>query len=188
MAPEKHRQRQTAKTHFVVLVSPRFDAVVSCLFSRPLSRMGLAHAHPIVPYSPLVSLSQFCEFIKGQNVPTNYAMSPPVGQGSNSGGGNTAMVASLTVTAALLMIGIVLGAYFVVKRRNGVPHTTESPKSLRQADSAQLDADGQILRDSMHKASASPTASGTSSVMTTSPRALGEVTETMVEIDEEDAV
>lgn len=95
--------------------------------------------------------TQFCELVDGQSVPKYHqAASQAGGVRGGSGGGNTTLVASLTAAAAALCLAFVIAIYVVKKRRNGEKHETMSPKAIRQADSAQLDADGQVLRNSMH--------------------------------------
>lgn len=69
-----------------------------------------------------------------------------------SGGGsdkNTALVASLSAIGALCAVGIVIAVMIFKKRQDhGVIHEQTSPRSIRHADSSQLDADGEVLKNS----------------------------------------
>ena len=59
-------------------------------------------------------------------------------------------MASVSALSAFAVAAALIAGFVVMKRRrNGAVHSTMSPKSIRQADSTQLDADGQVLRSSM---------------------------------------
>ena len=92
-----------------------------------------------------VSSRQHCEYTVNQSVPGQLRTSP-----QRSSGNNKALAGTFSALAAFALVAILVVAYVTVKRRrNGAIHSTMSPKSIREADSTQLDADGQVLRSSM---------------------------------------
>lgn len=117
--------------------------------------------------------TQHCEYTIGQSVPDPFQSTE---QRSNvsSGDNNKALVAIFSALAAFAAAAVLVAAFVAMKRRrNGAVHSTMSPKSIRQADSTQLDADGQVLRSSMHAMSgeflsSSPASNGSSSTISSS--------------------
>ena len=90
-----------------------------------------------------------CEYTKYQSVPQN-TMQRSSSSSSSSDSDNKALVATFSALAAFAVAAVLIAAFVLVKRRrNGVVHTTMSSNTIRQADSTQLDADGQVLHSSM---------------------------------------
>jgi hypothetical protein len=132
---------------------------------------------------------QFCELVDGQSVPDHFKMSAMRSRGSSGGGSssaNTVLVVSLATAAAALLVAIFAIVYVVKKRRNGESHSTRSPKSIRHADSSQLelDPDGQVLQASI-KFSVSKDGSLHSPSSTRQTASMDSAEDAVVEIDQE---
>jgi len=94
---------------------------------------------------------QHCELTEGQSVPDFMTASSIRSNrnSSSSDNGNKTLVATLSATMAFLAAVALIAVFVVVKRRrNGMIHSIASPRSIREADSTQLDADGEVLKDS----------------------------------------
>lgn len=102
-----------------------------------------------------LSRTQHCELTQGQSVP-DY-ISPPTmrsNTASSETSRNKTLVASLSAVFAFLATAALVSLFVVLKRkRNGTIHSVASPRSIREADSTQLDADGELLKDSVRATS-----------------------------------
>jgi mRNA-degrading endonuclease toxin of MazEF toxin-antitoxin module len=85
--------------------------------------------------------------------PNDQTPSAALAPNRSSGSDKKGLVIVLSVLAAFLTTMVLVVLYIVRRRRHGTAHVITSPKSLRQADSTQMDADGKVLRDSLHAAS-----------------------------------
>ena len=110
-----------------------------------------AHSSFIYFFLSLAQIQQHCELTEGQSVP-DFIEAPAIRSNQNAGSsdnGNKTLVATLSATMAFLAAVALISVFVVIKRRrNGTIHSVVSPRSIREADSTQLDADGEVLKDS----------------------------------------
>ena len=107
------------------------------------------------PSYSIFSRAQHCELTQGQTVP-DYISAPTLrsNTASSGNGKNKTLVATLSATMAFLATAVLISLFVVMKRRrNGALHSIASPRSPREADSTQLDADGEVLKNSFRATS-----------------------------------